>query len=113
MHTQQQRHDLDRIFQALSDPTRREILSQVMAGERTVSDIARPHRMTFAAVSKHLKVLESARLVERRRQGSFQIIKLNPPALESANQWLERYRSFWTGRLNALKDILEEGHGQE
>lgn len=102
-------YDLDRIFQALSDPTRRAILRQVAEGERTVTDIAKPHELTFAAVSKHLKVLEAARLIDRRKDGSFQMIRLNPQALKNANEWLRHYRQFWETRLSSLKDLLENG----
>lgn len=104
-----QDYDLDRIFQALSDPTRREILRQVMEGEHSVGEIARPHDLTFAAVSKHLKVLETARLIDRRRDGSFQLIRLNPQALKNANAWLSHYREFWDDRLATLKELLETG----
>ncbi len=100
--------DLDRIFHALSDPTRRKILRQVARGEKTVTEIARPYRLTFAAISKHLKVLAEARLIDRRRDGVFQLVSLNPEALKSANQWLADYRRFWSIRLDALKDMLEK-----
>jgi DNA-binding transcriptional ArsR family regulator len=100
--------DLDRIFQALSDSTRRSILRQVAQGEQTISDIARPYDLTFAAVSKHLKVLEAARLVGRRKDGSFQMISLNPEALKTADQWLRFYKQFWSTRLDALKSLIEE-----
>lgn len=99
--------ELDRIFQALSDTTRRSILRHVAQGEQTISDIARPYDLTFAAVSKHLKVLEAAHLIGRRRDGSFQMISLNPEALKSAEQWLRFYQRFWTIRLDSLKDFLE------
>ena len=100
--------DLDRIFQALSDSTRRSILSRVAAMELSISDIATPYDLTFAAVSKHLKVLEQAHLIGRRKDGSFQMISLNPEALKSADQWLRFYQQFWSARLGALKDLLEE-----
>lgn len=99
--------DLDRIFQALSDPTRRAILRQIANGESTVTDIAAPHALTFAAISKHLKVLEAAHMISRRKAGSFQMITLNPEALKSADQWLRDYRQFWSARLEALKTLLE------
>lgn len=101
-------HDLDRLFQALADRTRRSILRQVARGERTISDIAKPHDLTFAAVSKHLKVLEAAGLVARRRDGSFQMISLNPEALKPASEWLAFYRQFWAARLDALKSLFEK-----
>ena len=100
--------DLDRIFQALSCSTRRSILNRVAAMELSISDIATPYDLSFAAVSKHLKVLEQARLIDRRKDGSFQMIRLNPEALKSADQWLRFYQHFWITRLDALKDLLEE-----
>ncbi len=98
---------LDRIFQALSDPTRRAILRNVASSEKTVSELAEPFDLTFAAVSKHLKVLEAAHLINRRKSGSFQMIALNPEALKSADQWLSYYQQFWSTRMTALKDLLE------
>ncbi len=99
---------LDRIFQALSDPTRRAMLRQAAKGEQSVSSLAKPYDLTFAAVSKHLKVLEAAKLINRRKAGSFQMISLNPETLKSADQWLNFYRQFWTARLGSLKNFLEE-----
>lgn len=100
--------ELDRVFQALSDSTRREILRRLAKGESSVSEIAEPFKLTFAAVSKHLKVLEAAALVDRRKQGSFQMIKLNPKNLKTADQWLRFYEQFWSSRIDALKTLLEE-----
>lgn len=99
---------LNSIFQALADPTRRAILRDVSFGEKTVSEVARPYALTLAAVSKHLNVLEAADLIARQRRGSFQIVRLNPPALQEAEQWLAYYRQFWSSRLNALAQHLEE-----
>ena len=98
---------LDRVFQALSDSTRRSILSRIATAELSISDIATPYDLSFAAVSKHLKVLEQARLIARRKSGSFQMIRLNPEALKNADQWLRFYQQFWSTRLDALKDLLE------
>ncbi len=106
--TRQREAQLDRLFQALSDPTRRAILRQAATGEHTVSALAEPHRLTFAAVSKHLKVLEAADLIKRRKAGSFQMVTLNPEALKSAGQWLKYYEQFWSTRFEALKNLLEK-----
>jgi DNA-binding transcriptional ArsR family regulator len=100
--------DLDRIFQALSDSTRRSILRQIARGEHTISGIAGAYDLTFAAISKHLKVLEAAGLISRRKDGSFQMISLNAQALKSADEWLTHYRQFWDIRLEALKDFVEQ-----
>lgn len=99
--------ELDRVFQALSDRTRRSILGRIAKTELSITEIAEPYDLTFAAVSKHLKVLEQARLIARRRDGSFQMITLDPEALKSAGQWLEFYQQFWTTRLDSLKHLLE------
>ena len=107
MQTQTSQH-LDRVFQALSDSTRRSILRSLAKGERNVSEIAEPFELTFAAISKHLKVLEAAELINRRKQGSFQMIKLNPKNLKTADQWLRFYEQFWSSRMDALKTLLEE-----
>jgi DNA-binding transcriptional ArsR family regulator len=99
---------LDLIFHALSDSTRRAILYDVSKKEKTVSEIAKPHKMSLAAVSKHLNVLQNARLIERKKQGSFQIISLNAEALKSAEEWILYYQQFWGSRLDALQDFLEK-----
>ena len=101
-------HDLDLVFRALADPTRRVILKDLAGRERTVSQLAKPFRMSLVAVSKHLKVLERARLIRRRKDGSFHYLRLNPEALQSAEEWLRHYRRFWEPRLDALKHLLEQ-----
>jgi DNA-binding transcriptional ArsR family regulator len=99
---------LDSIFHALSDSTRRSILRSVAAGEQSVTEIARPYPMSLAAVSKHLKVLEKARLIRRERRGSFQIVRINAMPMMEAKQWLTYYERFWNERLDALESLLEE-----
>jgi len=98
---------LDSIFHALSDPTRRSILRAVASKEKTVGEIARPYRVSLAAVSKHLKVLESADLIHREKRGSFQIVRLNAQALKTAEEWLSYYEQFWNRRLDALQTYFE------
>jgi DNA-binding transcriptional ArsR family regulator len=98
---------LDAVFHALSDPIRRSILRDVARKEKTVSRIARPYEVSLAAVSKHLKVLETADLIRRERRGSFQVIRLNASALKSAQRWLSFYERFWQSRLDALQTMLE------
>lgn len=98
---------LDSIFHALADPTRRSILHAVATREKTVGEIAKPYRMSLAAVSKHLKVLESADLIARERRGSFQIVRLNAAAMKPAEEWLAYYETFWNRQLNALQNLLE------
>jgi DNA-binding transcriptional ArsR family regulator len=98
---------LDSVFHALADPTRRAILHGLTHGERTVTEIARPHRMTLAAVSKHLKVLESAELVARERRGSFHIVRLQAQSLKAAEEWIAFYSRFWNQNLDNLEKYLE------
>ena len=100
---------LDSIFHALSDATRRAILRDIAESEKTVTEIARPYPVSLAAVSKHLKVLEAAELVERRKRGSYQMVRLNAKTLRSAEEWLAYYEKFWTRQLDALQTYLEKG----
>ena len=102
---------LDSIFHALSDPTRRSILRDVARRQKTVGEIARPYHVSLAAVSKHLKVLETAELITREKRGSFQMVGLNAKPMKEAGRWLAYYERFWNQRLDALKNLLEgEGH---
>jgi DNA-binding transcriptional ArsR family regulator len=98
---------LDRVFRALADPTRRSILREVAARERTVGQIAKPYRVSLAAISKHLKVLEKARLITREKRGSFQIVRINAAPMKEAERWLAYYERFWNERLDALQDLLD------
>ena len=104
---------LDSIFSSLSDPTRRDILSRVANQELTVSEIAQPYDMSLAAISKHLKILEKARLIIKRKRGKEQLVQLRPQSLAEANEYLEWYRSLWEDRLDSLEAYLtstnEEG----
>src|ERR1700684_4655629 len=95
---------LDSVFHALSDSTRRSILRDITAREKTVGEIAKPYRISLAAVSKHLKVLESAEPLARERRGSFQIVRLNPAPLRPAEGWLAFLPNFWGRQLCALQD---------
>ncbi len=104
---------LDSVFHALSDSTRRSILRDLAAKEKTVGEVAKPYRMTLAAVSKHLNVLESAELIARQRRGSFQIVRLKPENLRAADAWLAYYERFWNRQLDALQSYLEEGEKHE
>jgi DNA-binding transcriptional ArsR family regulator len=98
---------LDSIFHALGDSTRRSILRDISSKEKTVGEIAKPYRMSLAAVSKHLNVLESAELIARERRGNFQIVRLKPNSLRPAEQWLAYYEKFWNQQLDALQNYLE------
>lgn len=97
---------LDSVFSALADPTRRRILEQLARGDASVMDLAEPYDMSLPAVSKHLRVLEGAGLVVRERDGRLHIMSLNGKPLKNAAAWLERYRAFWEGRFDALETFL-------
>jgi DNA-binding transcriptional ArsR family regulator len=98
---------LDSIFGSLADPTRRDILRRVAGRELSVGEIAASYDMSFAAVSKHLIVLEQARLVTKRREGKLQVVSLSPAALTDAAKQIERYRDIWESRLDRLETYLE------
>ena len=102
-------HDLNRVFHALGDPTRRAILDRLAAGEATVSHLSRPFDLSFAAVSKHLGVLERAGLVTRESRGRERVCRINPGALDDARSWLEFHERFWTERLEALEALVGAG----
>lgn len=97
---------IDKAMNALADPTRREIISQLSVGERRVGDIAEPHSMSLNAVSKHIKVLEDAGLVVRRKDGRTHYLSFNPAGLEPASDWIEQTRALWSKRLDALEAAL-------
>jgi DNA-binding transcriptional ArsR family regulator len=99
--------DLDRTLMALADPTRRAILRRLSAGEARVTELARPFAMSLNAVSKHIRVLERARLVERRRAGRDHFLAVNPRSLDEAAAWIDQQRALWTSRLDALAAILQ------
>src|ERR1700683_5646258 len=92
---------LDSIFGSLADPTRRDILQRLSGGELSVGDIARPYDLTLAAVSKHLKILEKAQLIIKRRAGKQQLAYLSPVALQSATEYLQFYQQFMDRRYDA------------
>jgi DNA-binding transcriptional ArsR family regulator len=93
---------LDRTFGALADGTRRAILGRLARGDATVGELARPFAMSRPAISKHLRVLERAGLVRRSREGRLSRCNLDASAMREAAEWVERYRVFWTDRLDAL-----------
>jgi DNA-binding transcriptional ArsR family regulator len=97
---------LSATFAALADPTRRAILGRLAQGERSVSELAKPFDMTLPAVSKHLKVLEKAGLIERGRDAQRRPCRLKPKPLREAADWLDRYRRFWERSLDRLDDYL-------
>ena len=97
---------LDIVFHALSDATRRGMLVSLAVGERTVGELAEPFAMSLAAASKHIKVLENAGLVRRDIRGRTHVCSLDPVPLMRADQWIGIYRRFWTSQLDVLEALL-------
>jgi DNA-binding transcriptional ArsR family regulator len=99
---------LNRTFAALADPTRRRILEHLAHGDRCVTDLARPYSMSLPAVSKHLRVLEKAGLVSRRRRGRVHSLKLEARPMREAQAWIEDYRRFWEESFDRLDEYLKQ-----
>ncbi|RWD36906.1 metalloregulator ArsR/SmtB family transcription factor [Mesorhizobium sp.] len=99
---------MDSVFHALGDATRRRMLRDLAGGERTVSQLAEPFAMSLAAASKHIKALENAGLIRREVRGRTHLCRLEPGPLASAHQWLGFYERFWTNRLDVLERLLRE-----
>ena len=97
---------LDATFAALADPTRRAILARLASGEASVTELAGPFAMTQPAISKHLKVLERAGLISRKRDAQRRPSRLEAKPLAEASQWLENYRQFWECSFSRLEDLL-------
>lgn len=101
--------EIDRLFQALSDSTRRDIVARVIAGEHSISSLAAGYSMSFAAVQKHVVVLERASLVSKARRGREQIVTADPGSIARAKALLEQYEELWRHRVAAMDDLLAEG----
>ena len=102
------RSNLDQTLVALADPTRRAILQRLSQGEARVTELARPFAISLNSVSKHIRMLERADLVRRRRAGREHLLSFNPQPLDEAAAWLETQRAFWTARLDALERELSK-----
>lgn len=100
-------HRLDATFKALSDPTRRGMLASLALGDKSVGELGEPFAMTFAGAAKHVKVLESAGLIERRKAGRRQICALKAEPLAEAEAWLRQWEQFWSTRLDRLQALVE------
>ncbi|MDH3235013.1 MAG: metalloregulator ArsR/SmtB family transcription factor [Alphaproteobacteria bacterium] len=98
---------LSAAFAALADPTRRAILARLALGEASVGELAEPFDISLPAISRHLKVLENARLIARERDAQWRRCRIEPEGLKAAADWVEQYRKFWEGRLDALADFLD------
>ncbi len=99
---------LDCTFGALADPTRRAILATLSLGQASISELAKPHRMSLPAVMKHVHVLERAGLVSQKKIGRTRHCQLTAKPLQGAEQWISQYRAFWQGTLDSLERYLSE-----
>ena len=99
---------LDRVFHALAHPARRAIVRQLSGGERNLSELASPLRMTFPAATKHVRVLERAKLVRRRVVGRQHLCRLRAAPLKEATLWTEQFRRNWEARFEVLDSLLDE-----
>ena len=99
---------LNAVFQALADPTRRSMLQALRQGEHSIVELAEPFDMTLAGAAKHVQVLDRAGLITRRKEGRTQYCQLEVTALREAFQWLNRYEQFWNSRLDKLEDLLKD-----
>lgn len=100
--------NIDSVFSSLSDATRRDILNRVSRQPLSIGELAEAHKsISFAAVAKHIAVLEEAQLVIKKREGRYQIISVNPKAVNQAAQVLHAYRAIWEGRFNTLDTLLK------
>jgi len=98
--------DLDAVFGALSDPIRRGIVERLGRGEASVGELAEPYKVSAPAISRHLRVLESAGLIERRKQGRIHRCRIRPQTVEQASQWIEAQRIFWNRQFDQLESYL-------
>lgn len=105
---QREADQLDAVFKALADPTRRQMLRRLAEGERSIGELAAPLRMSFAGASKHVRALERAGLIQRMVQGRTHVCRLQPAALGDASEWLRFYERFWRQRLDELEHELRQ-----
>ena len=103
---------LSATFSALADPTRRAILMRLAGGEASVGELAKPFDLSLPTVSRHLKVLEEANLIERQKDAQWRRCKLTPEPLMAADAWIGRYRAFWEQRLDALARYLADSQAK-
>jgi DNA-binding transcriptional ArsR family regulator len=111
--TSDETDSLDATFAALADPTRRAILRRLTSGEASVGELGEPFSMTQPAISKHLKVLETAGLISRRPEAQRRLCRIEPAQFQQATQWLLSYREFWTGSFVELDTLLTELQSKE
>ena len=100
--------DIDTVLAALADATRRDIVRRAIAGEEGVAEIASHYPMSFAAVQKHVAILERAGLVTKSRTGRRKVVRTNPAGLESARRLLDEYEALWRGRIDRMTDLITD-----
>ena len=105
--------DLDSTFGALADPTRRAILATLMLGQASITELAKPHRMSLPAVMKHVRVLQEAGLVSQKKIGRTRRCQLAAQPLKEAEKWLWQYWAFWEGTFDALERYLSQEENKE
>lgn len=106
-------YSAEHTFQALADPTRRAVLDLLRQGSRPAGQIAQAFPISRPAISKHLRLLRKAHLVQERREGRNRLYQLNPGPLRAVDSWLEQYRTFWQANLNNLKTFVEAEYARE
>lgn len=105
--------ELDLLFYALSDPTRRRIVDMLNSGAYTIGDLAAPFDMSLAAISKHIKILEKAKLLIRKKSGRIHECTINPEALKTVEEYIQFYTQFWNQHLDSFVEALEQESQQE
>jgi len=103
-----EQQSLNIVFRSLADPTRRDILSRLVDGQQTISELAERYSMSFAAIAKHINVLEKAKLVSKRKNGKEQIITINGKTFGEADEYLQQYAMLWSDRFDRLEHLLKE-----
>ncbi len=101
------------VYHAIAHPARRAILARLREGERSAGELAEPFRMSFPAISQHLRILEAAELVSARRKGRHRLYVLRPEPLQNVMVWVAEFRTYFNQRLDALGKYLDERHGRE
>jgi DNA-binding transcriptional ArsR family regulator len=104
---------LDTTFHALADPTRRGMLARLALGEKSIGELAEPFAMSFAGASKHVRVLEDAGLIARRKVGRTHLISIDAKPLEEAERWMRQWEKFWNARLGRLDALIERDKRKE
>ena len=99
---------LNLVFKSLADPTRRDILARVHERQQTISELAAKYKMSFAAIAKHINVLEKAKLVSKRKNGKEQIVTINGKSFAEADEYLQQYATLWSDRFDRLEEMLKK-----